>query len=425
MARAFYYATNTRMAKDIMQYILHPSIRFGSYMGLRFLGGVKHEQALNSADIIASVAGGSIYLLNTETFKAIESRFLDKNAKMAVAAELGIDPDTMKFSDYLDSNNVIVRRELEDAKKVNRIRRATDALFFIPAAIYAASAITPGDGLKKAYQMGRLNRSAPKAEDNWQSSAIGAFNLWDTAIYGSKAAYWMYETYFIDKTAHYEIVKLDETIESTGKKFAANDLIAVVNRAREDRDLTQIQEKDERNTLWRVLEHLADKMNGDKTEFKGRPILKSAEEDKPFGMPELMYLVGLNKINIFELDQQGHEVLDNKGERIISEAEVQKSIAEIDRVAEIGLKGIQEENAHKQAEAASKGFAKVQTQAGSSLPKERFAIASQAERNQLDRSFARSKGIQDFVTGIFGRPRQTTDYISPRDGANVPQHNLP
>lgn len=405
MSRAFYYATNTRMAKDIMQYLFLPATRLGAYSAIKYGSGGKigAEAALDAADVVASVAGGVVYHLNTETFSAIEAQFLDKNARTAVAAELGKKPEELKFSDYLDSKNVIVQRELEDAKKVNKIRRVTDSLFFIPAAMYAVSHMTPGDKIKKLYQTGRLNKSAPKEGDPLGSVAIGAFNLWDTSIYGAKAAYWMYETYLVDKTAHYEIVKLDETIESTGKKFKPNDLIAVVNREREDKGLTQIKEKDERNQLWDVLQHLADKMNN----------------DEQFGMPELMYLVGLNKVNIFELDQQGNEALDDKGERVISQQAIAQTIKEIDRVADIGLAGIGQQNHQILENAKDKGFVGGKTQLGGTMPQGRFMVASQAERNALDNSFARSSAIKSAFTGLFGEPRQTTDYISPRDGMSV------
>lgn len=401
MPRALYYASTVRNLKDVVRYFVHPLFKTVAFA---------HFRNADKADIAASVVGTAFYGSLTAAFQGQESDIFDKNVRTAVAAEMGKDPAEIKFSDYMDSKNSIVTRELKDLQNITKIRYATDAVFLLPAAIYAASTIFPG--LKKTYQRGRIDHGGkPPKDANIAELAVGAFNLWDHLIYGTKAGYWAYETYGIPKTAHYEVVKTFENVESVGKKFTENDVLAIVNRAREDQGLGQITDKGERETLWPILTHVCDKLN----------------HAHQFGVPELVYLIGLEKLNIFEKDAQGKEkVGTEEGTHVISQEKIQAAHEAIDMVAEKGLIGVAEENKQARMTFAGQaqmpggesqkmnGFAgKTQTTLGGTQKNNGFV--DNIRRNIMDRSF-------DLTTGLFPSPKKGVEYISPRDLGDVPNY---
>ena len=124
---------------------------------------------------------------------------------------------------------------------------------------------------------------------------------------------------------------------------------------------------------------------------------------------------------MFELDEQGNEILDTEGHRKICQHSIQKTIEEIDRVADKGLDGIATETRQANEASAKIGFANSTTQMGSNIDRLRFKTATAQQRARADWVYKTTSNIKSTLLGIFGAPRQTTDYISPRDNINVPQ----
>lgn len=379
MTRAHYYASTVRNLKDVIQYAVFPVCKTLAYL---------HFKDRAKAEVVASVTSAGVYAALTTTFAGLESDVFDENVRNAVAAELGKKPSELKFSDYLDSKNSIVKKEMDDYQWVQKARYGTDALFLLPAALAIAGNSSPG--MQKAFARAR----GPQRVQNPQTpleTVMSGFNLWDNMIYASKAGYWAYETYAIPKTAHYEVVKAVETIESVNRKFSPNDLVGIVNRNRADQGLPMLDDKAERNAMYPVLEHLANCMN----------------TCDNFNMPEVVYLVGMGKINIFAHDAQGKELIGADGKRVISDEAIQRSIAEIDRMKEVGLEGVTKENARIRRE--------QQAQPGYIEPSKNHGFAERVRHGFLDAQF-------NFTNSFFRGKDKHTESISPRDGGDVPRY---
>lgn len=370
MPRAHYYASTVRNLKDVAQYTVYPLFKMLSLMAIKD----RHK-----AEVVAGVATTGFYASLTSYFAGVEADSFDENARRAVAAELGKKPEELKFSDYSDSKNSIVRREVEDFKWVTKARYATDMLPLLPSAVNFASRAIPG-----LEHLGRYpTQNPPQPNASAMEHLLHGWRLWDNLVYAGKSGYWAYETFAIPKTGHYEIYKLSENIEELKRHYSANDLIGVINRNRNDRKLPMISSKADHEALWPVLEKLAEKLN---------------TSDK-FDIPELVYLVGLNKLNIYALDANGQEIRGAHGP-VVDPTAISRAMAEIDLIDRIGLDGIGERNrqAHYQA-------GKAEGEHG---------FADRIERRWTDTKFETFQALFN----LKGRDKHV-EYISPRDPTEV------
>lgn len=351
-----YYATTSRNLDRVLQYAVFP---------LSYLTGYALFKEQDKANHFARVVSSGCYAALTSTFFALESEMIDANAREAVSAEMGVDPGSLKFSDYRDSSNVIVRRAYEDILRLQKYRYGSDALFLVPSALQYAYTAT---GNK--WPRFRDVRSNPEKHQLIDVVANG-HNTWDFGVYAAKSVYWAYETYAINKTGHYEVVKLRENFESTGKDISSNDLLAIYQRARTDRGLEMISTREEYDAIRPLLKKMAEEYN----------------KRSGFGTSELVYLIGLGKINIHE--QDGHA---------ISRTAVEQSYREIQKMLDIGLAGIREENRAKGQGNHLNSHDKSRTFA------DRLA----------DYAFDKSKSVLDNFRGK-GRIRRPEEYITARD----------
>lgn len=392
MPRAQYYASTSRIFKDVANYFLNPTVR----AALQSYWPKEHHRA--SADVAASAVTTASYLTMTAMFHGLEANAFSNNVRTAVAAELGKSPDELKFSDFLDSQNTIVRQEAKDMQNITRLRYATDLSAALPIAMLGAGKIFPKLG--EAYKAGRLETKSPSPNAKFGERFMHSFNVWDSTIFAVKSAYWAYETFLVDKTAHYEVVKLQENIVSVGKQFKPNDLIALINRNRHDLELENIQPGPSRDAMWKVLEHLTDKLNN----------------APHFAVPELVYLVGMDKLSIFEKDKNGNEIMGTDGHAKPDEKAVKQALKAIDEVAEKGLKGIMEEQQKNRGVYEQSG--QLPQIPGYDLHSHEGLKSNLAPKKFTER-FGRN--IKDahhhLTTSIVPRAGGFTEYISTRDQA--------
>lgn len=312
-----YYATTSRNLDRVLQYGVYPLAQWaGSVFAGRYWKGTdeasKHLRDRMASDF-ARVVSATVYSALTTGFLGAESEMIDHNAREAVSAEMGVDPKQLKFSDYKYSKNVIVSNAQRDMVKLQKYRYFTDGLFLLPTVLRGTVKVCGGK-----WPEADLISKDPYDSHTDFDRFLNWHNAWNYSVYAGKAMYWAGETYFIDKSGHYEIVKLMETLKSTGKDMSVNDLLGVYQRTRAtDLHLPMIEKKEEYDVLRPLLQKMTDAYN---------------KHDNKFAIPEIVYLFGLNKINI--------HAEDNK---TVSQDAVAQSSKEIDTVLSLGLKGIREE----------------------------------------------------------------------------------
>jgi hypothetical protein len=311
-----YYATTSRNLDRVVQYGLYP---LSHALGLIFFRNASPDNRLRLAADFARVSSTLGYSALTATFFGLESEMIDANAREAVATELGIDPKQVKFSDYKNSDNAIISHAYKDILRLQKYRFGTDMMFMIPTVLQAGA-----ERCGVTWPRMKSVREDPK-EFTASQILLNGHNAWDFGVYAGKAAYWAGETYLMPKTGHYEIVKLRENIQSTGRDIIADDLLAIYQRARTDKKLPMIENESalEYKALRPLLERMAKEYN---------------KHDGTFGVPEIVYLIGTGRINIHARD----------GVTLSSDAAAQ-SFKEIDKVVAVGLKGIRYENMQKYA----------------------------------------------------------------------------
>lgn len=286
-----YYASTVRNLSDVGKYAIYPLAYISGMVAAKKMG-LSGDNQKNVAANIARVSSALIFSGLSSTFFAMESEMIDANSREAVAAELGVDPNKIKFSDYKNSRNIIVSKAYKENIGLQKYRFGTDLMFLIPAIFPKLPTIRGKAGV----------------------------NEWDMLPFAGKALYWAGETFKVKKSGNYEIVKLRENLESTEKDLSANDFLAVYQRTRSDRGLPMANSKEEIDTLRPLLKRMADEYN----------------KRQGFSLAEIVYLVGLNKINIHARDG-----------RTVSKEAAEASMKEIDRVVKLGLSGIRAENAKK------------------------------------------------------------------------------
>jgi len=315
-----YYATTTRNLDRVMQYGVFP---LSKALGLVLFQKLTPKKRIECASNFARVASAGIYSILTTGFLGDESRMIEENSAMAVAAELGVDPKKLTLSDLKYSNNTIISGAHHDLMRLQKYRYGTDALFMLPIAMkYGSKAL----GIPWIEHSRHINEMIEK-EEKGQGTLTGTqlmlsgHNAWDFSVLAGKAAYWAGETYLVQKSSHYEIMKLRENLGSTGKDLTFNDLLGVYQRARNDRKLPMIDKEKEYGVLRSLLGRLVEAYN---------------KHDGKFGIPEIVYLIGLNKINIHGADGKTMEW-----------NAIEASNQEIDKVLEVGLEGIRKEKANQ------------------------------------------------------------------------------
>lgn len=300
MAIEQFYASTARNIKDVAQYLIYPLARFVAFAAFK---------DPHKANVAASVATSLSYAGLAWWFFGLEKESFDQNVRLAVAAELGKNPEDINFKDYYQSKNCIVQSRLKVFELENMYRYPIALLPIIPA---IADKALKGSALRET-----------------GGGPVRIWRNWDTPIYAGVAAMWLGESYAVNKTAAYEIQKVRENEESVGKEVTANSLIAVYNRMRTDAGLTMLDTKDDRAKVWPLLERLAHLVN----------------DRDHVNMPEVVYLMGMGKLNVFARDQNGNELHDASGHLILNPAAYRAAEMEIERVNRIGLKGIAQENA--------------------------------------------------------------------------------
>lgn len=304
-----YYATTSRNIDRVLQYGIYPLATIAGYAFTRHL---PPENRDNAARTFGRIVSALSYSSLTTMFFGFESEMIDSNARKAVSAEMGVDQDKLSFSDYGKSDNVIIKRAYDDILRLQKWRYGTDALFLLPTALQAVNKRMGGDWASY--------KTMPKDPDkaNLFQIAMGRENTWEFSVFAGKALYWAGETYGMSKSGHYEVVKLIENLESTGKDMGFNDVLAVFQRTRTDNGRKMVETKEEYEALKPLLMRIVEGYN---------------KRDGKMDIPEIVYLIGLNKINIHAPD----------GKNVSQEA-IAASNHEIDRVMSIGLDGIREEN---------------------------------------------------------------------------------
>ncbi len=314
-----YYATTSRNLDRVMQYGVFP---LSKAVWLVALGNKPTDKRIELATTLARVTSAIVYSGLTTAFLGAESDMIDSNARQAVSAELGVDPAKLSFSDYKYTDNAIVRKAHQDMMKLQKYRYGTDALFMLPIGMKVLSKATGTPWIEHSRE---VNDRIKRGEHiGFSTMMISGHNAWDFSVLAGKAGYWAGETYFVDKSGHYEVVKLIENLRSTGKDLSPNDLLGVYQRARHaDMHLPFIERQEEYEALRPLLKRMADAYN---------------MHDGKFGIPEIVYLMGLGKVNIHAADHKS-----------VSAEAVKQSEAEIDKIITIGLTGIREENRKKHA----------------------------------------------------------------------------
>ncbi len=368
-----YYATTSRNLDRVFQYGVFPlSQAVGSIVANKYFGLTGDARFEASANIARWLSAGA-YSALTSTFFALESELINDNTRDAVSAELGMDPSEFKFSDLRRSSNAIASKAYTDILRMQKYRYGSDAMFLLPIAM---KGISEASGV--SWERSKKVRDNP---DNYSYAQhiFNGHNAWDYGIYAGKAAYWGGETFFVPKSGHYEVVKLLENLQSTGKDIVANDLLGVYQRTRTDRggDIIESDDKASLDALRPIMQKMASEYN---------------KHDGKLGIPEIVYLIGLGKVNLHARD----------GKTLDPQA-IAASYAEIDKVVSIGLKGIREEN---------RALRKSQPNTHARSLTDRVA----------DVAFATAQTVLGAVRGKSGRKRPE-EYITARDPGELTSYN--
>ncbi len=379
MAIEDYFASTARNSKDIAQYFVYPVAKI--------LGLITFKES-NKANIAAGVVTSAFYGLLAETFLDREMDGFDRIAREAVAAELGKKPEDLKFSDYLRSQNDVVKCRIKLLKEENVLRYTVAAAPMLPTAMeLLARKTNPGGKMKQPDQGDidsgetRVRHERPSAKGSWKEQVLHGWNLWDGSVYGAIAMLWLYETYGVKKTFAYQGRKEMENNESLGLKIGPNNIMGLYNRMREDRKLEVVNSKTDREKLWPMFEQLSEKVN---------------HSDR-FGLAELTYLMGLRKLDVFKTDAAGQEVRDGDNHLIIDEAKYRQALAEIEKVSTVGLEGIGRE----------------QAQLAVHKPKVQLGLVDRMVGSWFNAHFNGYKAVA-------GRRKHFIENISPRDPSENP-----
>ena len=330
MSHPNYYASTSRSLDRVLQYGVYP---FSYMVGLLARG--RHADATQ----FARFSGAACSALLTTYFLGLESKDIDNIVRDAVTAEMGIDVEKFKPSDCKYSKNVIAQEGYNDFIALQPKRYLKDLLFLLPTMVETIYGMS-GKGNYTAPQSMKGYSSPPRKEvvsffdprsskspnfkpdrPNWADILTNSHVGWDMAIYTGISAYWAYETFAIEKNSYYPIAQdIVGKIKPTEGNINLNHLMDIYQRTRNDKKLDMIKADDcEAHT---ALNHLLTLMVDAYNKHNGK-----------FDIPEIVYLLGLSKIQIHAGDG-----------KTVSQEAIAQSEREIERVLTIGLDGIRAEN---------------------------------------------------------------------------------
>lgn len=396
-----YYASTSGILVD--RFLKYGLFAFGYGAGLAIFRD--HDKATRWSQAACALGAAVI----TTAFLGLESEKIDDSGRMAIAAAMGVDSNKIEFSDYKNSSNIILRKAHNDLTHLQWYRYGTDALFMLPSIVEAVYGGVHGKTFDDSGKyVGRehgtqifppsrevqksLDRKGGKYNPKEYSRAVSFFqghNGWAHSPYAAKAVYWVYETFFVPKTAYYDVIKLRENLETSGKDIVANDLKGIYQRARTDRKLPIVGPVSFTKGL-QIVSPTARQENDSLRELLTRMADAYNKHDGKFSIAEIVYLIGENKINIYAADN-----------KTFSPEAVAQSHREIDKVLALGLEGISKENQLHRAQSAP------------------------GKTTDNQRSFTERVGnktvntIQGILTKAKLIPKRPEEYISERDPTNL------
>ena len=317
MSHPHYYASTSRNLDRVLQYGVYP---------FAYMAGLMLHKDNAKATQYARFSGAACSALLTTGFLGLESHTLDNVVREAVTAEMGMDVDKFKPSDCKYSHNIIAKEGYTDFIELQPKRYLKDALFLLPTLVEHVYGMSGKHGTLpvskevKASFDPRSKSFDREKYNGWDIFANGHVG-WDMAIYTATSAYWGYETFGIEKNSYYPIAQdIVGKIKPTEGNISLNHLIDVYQRARNDQKMPMIKADDavSHAALTKLFTQMVDAYN---------------KHDGKFDIPEIVYLIGLNKINVHAADG-----------KTVSQEAIAESEREIQRVITVGLDGIRAEN---------------------------------------------------------------------------------
>lgn len=379
MAIEDYWASTARNAKDIAQYAIYPVSKMLAMMALK---------DSHKANVVAGVTTTAFYSGLTAVFLGREMDGFDQMTRTAVAAETGKRAEDLTFKDFAGSENVIVQKRMRLFTEEHLSRYAVSVLPMLPTVMeHVARRVNPG--MKPTHQdlsdgETRWRDERPKPNASPMDHLLHGWNTWDNVVYAGVATLWLKETYSTDKTFVYQGRKEVENFKALGLKIDANNIAGLYNRYRVDSGQAMIEDKIDRDKLWPLFDYTAKKMN----------------QCPHFDLPELTYLMGLGKMDVFARDETGAEIKGADGRRVLDEPALAKLYQEINRIERIGLKGIAEE-------------ARQENRLRPPKPKNPQSFVARLTQDFMEIEHANYRRI-------FGQNKDFQEYISPRDPGEVP-----
>lgn len=350
----------------------------------------------------ARLSGATASAMLTTAFLGLESQTMDSIVRDAVTAEMGLKPDDFKTSDCRYSKNIIAQKGYTDLVRLQPMRYFKDAMFLLPTLVegmYKGTTSKRHMPSSKVIRNGFDFRNKPNVDPGHSTLDIlanGHFG-WDMAVYSATSAYWAFETFAVNKKGYYPVAQdIIGKIKPTDGYITENHLMDIYQRCRHDRGHPMIEWKEEHKAIKPILKRLVDAYN---------------EHDGKIDVPEIVYLFGMNKINVHGPDN-----------RTLSPEAVAESNKNIDHVIEVGLEGIREENRKKRAsvmDLASPTTDQSTSQDGSSY-QERVSRAIRNEEDQhkgfVDRFADVSiRATQGALSKVGMLPKRPESYISAAD----------
>lgn len=326
MTHPHYYASTSRNLDRVLQYGVYP---------FAYMTGLLLHRDNHKATQWARLSGAAASALVTTAFLGLESHAMDNIVRDAVTAEMGIDRDKFKPSDCKYSKNVIAREGYTDFIKLQPVRYIKDALYLLPTFIEMAygfggkkgGAYAPKMPISKEVRASfdpRHKDYNPQKYSTWDIIANGHVG-WDMSIYMATSAYWAFETFLVDKNSYYPVAQdVVGKVKPTDGDISINHLLEIYQRTRSDQKLPMISTEEEHDAIRPLLERMVKEYN---------------KHNGKMDVPEMVYLIGLNKINIHAADH-----------KTVSQDAIAQSHKEIDKILSIGLNGIREENKKFHAE---------------------------------------------------------------------------
>ena len=391
MSHPHYYASTSRNLDRVLQYGVFP---FAYMLGLLWC----RDDA--RATQVARFSGAAASALLTSAFLGLESHTLDNVVREAVTAEMGIDADKFKPSDCKYSKNIIAQEGYNDFIALQPKRYLKDLLFLAPSLVEAIYTNRTGKKflpvraeVEAAFDVRKGGKVGSTKYNGWDIIANGHLG-WDMAVYAGISSYWAYETFGIEKNSYYPIAQdLVGKIKPTEGNIITNHLLEIYQRARNDQKLSMIKTDDAEayaalNQLFTIMVNAYNKHDG------------------RMDIPEIVYLIGLNKINIHAAD----------GKTVSKEA-VEQSEREIERVLTIGLDGIRAENKkRRETEAPIADHSTSTAHVRSYTSRPNFVNPEYRSRTFVDRFTDGAIKTSQSVLGSIGMlPRRPESYISTAD----------